>query len=131
MTFRDKQCSRNTAAGVTATAVATGPAADMDIGTADGAHASGTSGDSATCVTADGPAVTADGAIAVDRGAGVAAPVVTDDTARKRRRKRDHTTQDSRKHRRRMGGFTATQDGDPGLDPTPDEGNLVGDRGER
>ena len=106
----------------------------MDIGTVDDAHASGTSGHSATGVTADGSAVTngdaADGAMAVDQGAGVAAPAVTDDTARKRRRKRNHATRDSRKHRRRMGGFTATHCGSPGPDPSPDEGHLVGDRGE-
>ena len=123
--------------GATATA-ASAAGTGMDVTTdatplavADDAHASGASDDLATCVTADGPAVTADGAMAVDQGAGVAALPITDDTARKRRRKRNHTTQGSRKHRRRMKEFAATQDGDPGPDPTPDEGHLAGDRGER
>ena len=74
-----------TAAGVAAPAVAAGPAAGMDLGTADDAHAAGTSGDSATGFTADRSAVTtdgaADGAMAVDQGSGVAAPAVTDDTS--------------------------------------------------
>ena len=87
--------------------------------------------DSATCFTADGPAATADGAMAEDQGAGVTTLPITDDATRKRRRKRNHTTQDTRKHLRRMEGFAAAQDGDPGPDPTPDEGHLVGDGGGR
>ena len=45
---------------------------------------------------------------------------------KKRHRKQSHKTQDSRKHHRRMTGFTATHDDTPGPDPDPDEGHSVG-----
>ena len=44
---------------------------------------------------------------------------------KKRHRKQSHKTQDSRKHHRRMAGFTATHDDTPGPDPDPDEGHSV------
>ena len=43
-------------------------------------------------------------------------------TGKKRRRKRNHATQDSQKHRRRMAGFTATHGGTPGPGPIPTRG---------
>ena len=43
---------------------------------------------------------------------------------KKRHRKKSHKTQDSRKHHRRMAGFTATHDDAPGPDPDPRQGTL-------
>ena len=54
-----------------------------------------------------------------------------DGTGKKKRcRKRNHTARASRKHRRRMAGFTATHGGNPGPDSDPDEEHSAGECGE-
>ena len=70
---------------------------------------------------ADGAAATADSATECDVN-GASGTSVT----KKRRQKHRHSTQNSRKHRRRMSDFAAAQGGTPGSGPGTVEGYPAG-----
>ena len=110
---RRRLADNATATSASTTPVLTAsPFPDMTVDTAEGALATAA------------PATDAGMDVDTDATPSAAVGSTQDATGKKRRRKRNHTTRASRKHHRRIEGFTATQDGDPGPDPTPsDEGH--------